>query len=198
MKAVETAVILIEFQNEFCKPEGKLYGLVKDELQRQNTIANAARLATEARARGCLIVHCPFIFDDKWTEKHCMVGILQSLKSAGSFRPGAWGAEFIDELKPAMGDLVLEGKRALSGFTNTGLKGILRDRGIRSVVCAGFLTNVCVEATARAAYDKGFHVVVAKDATAAASRAIQEYVEREVVPVLGAAMTVDEFLQTLE
>jgi nicotinamidase-related amidase len=144
MKARETAVILIEFQNEFCKPNGKLYELVKEELHRQNTIANALKLATEARAKGCLIVHCPFIFDEKWVEKHCLVGILHKIREAGMFRRGTWGAELIDELRPLKGDVVLDGKRALSAFTNTGLKGVLKDRAIGNVACAGFLTNVCV------------------------------------------------------
>lgn len=198
MKAKETAVILIEFQNEFCKPNGKLYEVVKGELQRQNTLANAVKLATESRARGCLIVHCPFVCDEKWIEKHCMVGILHKLKEGGAFRRGAWGAELIDELRPLKGDVVLDGKRALSGFTNTGLKALLRDRGIRTVACAGFLSNVCVEATARSAYDKGFQVVFVRDATTATSRATQEYVEREICPALGAALTVAEFVRALE
>jgi nicotinamidase-related amidase len=38
MKAKETAVVLIEFQNEFCKAGGKLYDGVKGEINRQGTI----------------------------------------------------------------------------------------------------------------------------------------------------------------
>ena len=65
-------------------------------------------------------------------------------------------------------------------------------------MCAGFLTNVCVEATARSAYDLGFQVVIAKDATGATSQANQQYVENEIAPVIGQALTVDEFLAALE
>lgn len=198
MKAKETAVILIEFQNEFCKPKGKLHDLVKDELQRQKTVANAVKLATEARAKGCLIVHCPFVFDGKWMDQHCLTGILQKIKEAGAFRQGTWGAQLIDELRPLRGDVVLQGKRALSGFTNTGLKDILKERAIRNVACAGLLSNVCVEATARSAYDKGYQVVLVKDATAAATRLHQDYFEREISPVLGQGLSVEEFLRALE
>jgi len=198
VKANETAIILIEFQNEFCKPNGKLHGLVKDELQRQNTVANAVKLATEARAKGCVIVHCPFIADGKWMDKHCLAGILHKIKVGGLFRPGTWGAKLIDELLPLQGDVVLQGKRALSGFTNTGLKDVLKKRRIRNVACAGLLTNVCVEATARSAYDKGHQVVIIKDATAAATQVHQEYFEREIAPVLGQALTAEEFLRALE
>lgn len=198
MKASETAVVLIEFQNEFCKPGGKLYEAVKEEMHRQRTVENAVRLAEGARAKGCLILHSPFVFDEGWQSTHCGRGILAKAKEAGAFRPAAWGTALIDELKPAPTDLVLEGKRALSRFTHTRLEEILKEKGIKNVATAGFLTNVCVEATSRLAYDRGFNVILIKDATAATSRANQEYVEREVAPVLGTAMTVDEFLACLE
>lgn len=59
MNAQETAVILIEFQNDFCKEGGKLHGLVKDEIVRQDTIGNGAKLANAAREKGCLIIPLP-------------------------------------------------------------------------------------------------------------------------------------------
>ena len=198
MKASETAVVFIEFQNEFCKEGGKLHDLVKDEIERQGTIANAARSARAARAKGATIVHCPFVFDENWVDDKCVCGIVADAKEGGAFRPGDWGTEFIDEMKPASGDVVLEGKRALSGFTNTQLAKILEERGIKNVVSAGFLSNVCVEATARSAYDAGYHVCVAKDATAGASQEIQEYVETQIYPLLGEAGTVDEVIAGLE
>src|SRR5437879_1358409 len=130
MKANETAVVLIEFQNEFCKPDGKLFSVVKDELARQDTVANAIKLAKEARAKGCLIVHSPFVMDEKWADQHCLQGILGDAKAGGCFKPGAWGTELIDELKPQKSDVVLSGKRALSGFSHTELKKILDERKI--------------------------------------------------------------------
>ena len=198
MKAKETAVVMIEFQNEFCKEGGKLHDVVKDEIARQGTIDNGAKLAEAAREKGCLIVHSPFIFDEKWVDDKCVCGIIAGAKEGGAFRPGDWGTEFIDEIKPREGDVVLEGKRALSGFTNTGLAETLEQRGITNVVCAGFISNVCVEATARSAYDRGYKVCIVKDATGAASKANQEYVENEIYPVLGEAVTADEFINSLE
>ena len=198
MKASETAVILIEFQNEFCKAGGKMYDAVKDELARQGTLSNAVRLAQKARAKGCLVVHCPFVYDKPWAEQHAVCGIIAGAAQAGAFQPGEWGAAFIDELQPTGGEPVLDGKHALSGFTNTQLRQILEQRGIRHVAVAGFLTNVCVEATARSAYDLGYHVRVIRDATAATSRTNQEHAEREIFPLLGGAATVDEFVDALE
>ena len=112
MKANETAVVLIEFQNEFCKEGGKLYGLVKDEMQRLGTIANGVKLLEVARSKGCLVIHCPFVFDEKWVDEKCVCGILAGAKEDGAFRPGDWGTEFIDEMQVKNGEIVLTGKRS--------------------------------------------------------------------------------------
>ncbi len=195
MKAGETAVVLIEFQNEFCKPGGKLHDVVKSEIDRQGTIVNAVALAEKARAKGCLIVHCPFVFDEAWVEKQAVCGIIG--EAVGAFQPGDWGTALIDELAPAPGEPILSGKRALSGFTNTELEQIFQEKGIRNVAIAGFLSNVCVESTARSAYDQGYQVRVIHNATAATSHANQQYVEREVYPLLGGSLTADEFIAAL-
>ena len=54
-------------------------------------------------------------------------------------------------------------------FDSTDLELWLHSRGIRTTVFVGFTTNVCVETTARHAYIRGFHVVVAEDCTGAPS-----------------------------
>lgn len=198
MEAKETAVVLVEFQNEFCTEGGKLYEVVRDEMERLWTIENGVKLLEAAREKGCLVIHCPFVLDEQWVDENCVCGIIAGAQEGGAFRPGDWGTEIIEQMKPAEGEIVLEGKRALSGFTNTGLAKILKDNGIRNIVCAGFLSNVCVEATARSAYDLGYHVTVARDASASTSRSNQEYVESQVYPALGNAQMVDEIISSLE
>ncbi|MDP6544536.1 MAG: cysteine hydrolase [Phycisphaerae bacterium] len=198
MKASDTAIVLIEFQNEFCKSGGKLYELVKDEMARQDTIAHAVELAEKARQKGCLVIHCPFVYDEPWAREHGVCGIIADAAEKGAFAPGQWGTQFIDELTPVEGDEVLSGKHALSGFANTSLHEILKTNGVKNVVIAGFLSNVCVEGTARSAYDLGYRVRVIRDAVAAESQANQEYVEREIYPLLGESVTTDQFIEALD
>ena len=76
MKAKETAVVLIEFQNDFCKQGGKLHDGVKGELERQNTIPNAMKLAEGARKKGATVIHSPFVFNEKYFEDHQIKGIV--------------------------------------------------------------------------------------------------------------------------
>jgi len=198
MKGCHTAVVLIEFQNEFCKEGGKLYESVKDEIARLDTISHAVKLAEKAREKGCLVIHCPFVYDRHWAQEHGVCGIIADAAKEGAFRPGQWGTELIDELAPVEGDEVLSGKHALSGFTNTGLHEILKSKDIKNVAVAGFLSNVCVESTARSAYDLGYRVQVIRDAVAATSQANQQYVEREIYPLLGSSVTVDQFIEALQ
>jgi nicotinamidase-related amidase len=193
MNAAETAVILIEFQNDFCKEGGKLHDLVKGEIARKNTVENAVALTRIARRKGCLVVHCPFVYDPEWASECAVCGIIAGAGDAGAFLAGRWGSEFIEELQPADGEPVLEGKHALSGFTNTDLHEILRKNRVRNVILAGFLSNVCVEATAFSAYDLGYRVRIATEATASASEKIQDYVETEIYPLLGGSITLEEF-----
>ena len=103
MKAKETAVVLIEFQNEFCKEGGKLHDGVKGEIARQNTIQNAAKLAQGAREKGALVIHSPFIFNKKYFEDHQMQGIVKAVADGDALREGTWGAEIIDEVHRLLG-----------------------------------------------------------------------------------------------
>jgi ureidoacrylate peracid hydrolase len=198
MKAKETAVVLIEFQNEFCKEGGKLHGGVKGEIDRQNTIPNAVKLSEGARQKGALVIHSPFVFNKKYFEDHQMQGIVKAVADGDAFREGTWGAEIIDELKPQEGDKIVGGKCTLCGFNKTNLDELLKEGDIKNVVIGGFLTNFCVESTARTAYDKGYGVTIMKDATAANSKEEQNHSEAKIFPLLGQTLSVDQFLEQLE
>jgi ureidoacrylate peracid hydrolase len=198
MKAKETAVVLIEFQNDFCKEGGKLHDGVKGELARQNTIPNAMKLAEEARKKGATVIHSPFVFNEKYFEDHQMQGIVKAVADGDAFREGSWGAEIIDELKPQEGDQVVGGKCTLCGFNKTNLDELLKQGDIKNVVIGGFLTNFCVESTARTAYDRGYGVTIIQDATAANSEEEQNHSEQKIFPLLGQTLSVDQFISQLE
>jgi nicotinamidase-related amidase len=197
MYAKETAVVFIEFQNDFCHPNGLLYHVVKEELARLETVRNAQRLLAGVRRLGCKVIHSPFTFDRVWSETHQVEGTLKDIYDGGVFTPGSWGHEIIDELKPIDGEVVLVGKRSLSAFSHTNLADILRFAGIKNLIVTGQLTNVCAQATAHSAYDLGFHVRMIPEACASASRAIHEYVVSQAAPLFGEVPTVDSFLASL-
>jgi len=199
MNPKETAVVLIEFQNEFCSPEGALYGAVKEVLEKNKTIPNTVDLVAKAREKGVLIVHVPISFTEDYREiMEEPYGILKNVVEGKAFRKGTKAVEIIDELKPQPGDIVVEGKRGLCGFATTNLDFILRQRGIKNVALAGFLTNVCVESTMRTAYEKGYNVITLTDCTAATSWEIQEFTVKTNYPIYSRPMTHEQFLAELE
>jgi nicotinamidase-related amidase len=69
----------------------------------------------------------------------------------------------VPELDAQEGDLRIT-KTAWGAFAGTDLQRRLEELGVTSVVLAGVATSFGVESTARAAYDLGFHVVLAVDA----------------------------------
>ncbi len=53
-----------------------------------------------------------------------------------------------------------------NAFRDTNLHDLLRSQGIERVIITGMMTHMCVDATARAAADLGYQVIVAEDACA--------------------------------
>ena len=59
----KTALVLVEYQNEFTTEGGKLYDAVKDCMDQKGTMYNAKRLLDSARASGCTVIHLPIAFE---------------------------------------------------------------------------------------------------------------------------------------
>lgn len=175
INAAETAVVLIEFQNEFCTDGGALHDAVKECMEKTGTLKNARNVMDATRSAGCKIIHVPIIFEEGHNElKSDGYGILAGIKEGEIFKAGTSGAEICETMKPSPGDIIAKGKNGLCGFRSTNLDFILRQNNIKNVVLCGFLTNCCVESTMRAAYELGYKVYTLKDCCAATSIEGQE------------------------
>ncbi|RSM72083.1 isochorismatase [Actinoplanes sp. ATCC 53533] len=165
-----TAIVLIEYQNEFVSDGGALHNAVAPVMEKTDMLANTVALVDAARAAGVTIMHAPITFAPGYGElsRH-PYGILKGVVDGNAFVKGTWGAAIVDDLTPAEGDILIEGKRGLDTFASTNLDFILRGRGISTVILAGFLTNCCVESTMRSAYENGYRVITLTDCTAATS-----------------------------
>ncbi|WP_433302826.1 cysteine hydrolase family protein [Actinoplanes sp. CA-030573] len=166
----KTAVVLIEYQNEFTTEGGVLHGAVAPVMDKTGMLDKTVALVAAARAAGVTIMHAPITFAPGYGElsRH-PYGILKGVVDGNAFVKGTWGAAIVDSLAPADGDIVIEGKRGLDTFASTNLDFILRSKGIETVILAGFLTNCCVESTMRSAYENGYRVITLTDCTAATS-----------------------------
>jgi nicotinamidase-related amidase len=90
--------------------------------------------------------------------------------------------------------LILQGRRGIAAFHESGLHEMLQERGVRRIAIGGFLTNVCVESTVRSAYDYGYDITVIRDATACNSLEEQHFCETKILPYFGRVVTTEEFL----
>ncbi len=89
-----------------------------------------------------------------------------SLKpDATFFLPGERGTDIHDSVAHFEGEPLVQ-KHHPNSFRETNLLELLKSWEIERVVIAGMMTHMCVDATARAAADLGFQVIVAEDACA--------------------------------
>ena len=171
MDPSKTAVVLVEYQNDFTTENGVLHDAVKGTMASTGMLENTREVVDAARAAGVTVVHSPIQFVAGYHEitRH-PYGILKGVVDTNAFVKGSWGAQIIDDLTPADADIVLEGKRGLDAFASTNLDFILRSKGIETIALGGFLTNCCVESTMRSAYERGYDVITLTDCVAATSQ----------------------------
>lgn len=194
----KTAVVMIEFQNDFTTEGGSLHGAVKGVMESSNMLEHAQETVAKAREMGATIIHAPITFAEGYPElgEH-PYGILKGVVDTNSFRKGTWGADFAEEMQPQEGDLIVEGKRGLCAFSSTNLDFILRGRGIENVALGGFLTNCCVESSMRTAYEKGFNVFTLTDCVAATSEEEHRVAIEKDYPMFSRPVDHHEFLSYL-
>jgi nicotinamidase-related amidase len=190
-----TAVVLIEYQNEFTTDGGVLHGAVAEVMDKTNMLDNTHQLVEAARAAGATIMHAPITFAAGYNElsKH-PYGILKGVVDGSAFVKDSWGAAIVDSLAPQAGDIVVEGKRGLDTFASTNLDFILRSKGITTIILGGFLTNCCVESTMRTGYENGYQVITLTDCTAATSVAEHENAISYDYPMFSKPMTAAEVI----
>ncbi|MEC7522332.1 MAG: cysteine hydrolase [Myxococcota bacterium] len=193
-----TAIVLIEYQNDFTSPGGVLHDAVKGVMESTEMLSKTQAVVEAARAEGVTVMHAPITFAPGYGEltKH-PYGVLKGVVDGEAFVKGAWGAEIVDALAPQDGDIVVEGKRGLDTFASTNLDFILRSKGIKTVVLGGFLTNCCVESTMRSAYENGYEVITLTDCAAATSQEEHDNAIRFDFPMFSKPMSAKDWLATL-
>jgi nicotinamidase-related amidase len=138
----QATLVLIDCQREYLDGKLALPGV-------KPAIAEAARLLELARAKGVPVVH-----------------IVHHGRPGGAlFAPDGPMAAIVPELSPRAGEPVIA-KSLPNAFAKTDLEATLQKTGRPQLILAGFMTHMCVSATAKAAVDLGRRVTVVANATA--------------------------------
>lgn len=87
-------------------------------------------------------------------------------QNAAFLLPNTKGIDIHGSVTPAPGEMIFQ-KHFPNSFRGTGLQEHLDSRGIKDLVICGMMSQMCVDTTTRAAFDKGYSCIVAHDACAA-------------------------------
>jgi ureidoacrylate peracid hydrolase len=167
VKPEHTALLVIDMQNDFCAVGGYIDKTSKLDVSGCEKVADAINVAVDAaRAAGVKIVwiranYEPQYLADPMKARHAQRGITKEVCCAGD----TWGYDFF-KLKPREGEFFVE-KHRYDAFHGTRLDDILRNHSIKTLVCTGVVTNVCVESTVRSGFFRGYYVVVPEDCVGA-------------------------------
>ena len=193
-----TAIVLIEYQNDFTSDGGVLHGAVEAVMDKTDMLENTKRVVEAAREAGATVMHAPITFAEGYNELSSHpYGILKGVVDGNAFVKDSWGAAIVDDLAPQPGDIVIEGKRGLDTFASTNLDFILRSKGIETIALGGFLTNCCVESTMRTGYEHGYKVVTLNDCLAATSVEEHDNALAYDYPMFSQPMSSSEFIDEL-
>jgi len=174
----DTAVVVIDPQNEVLSEKGRAWGVVGESVKQNKTVENLERIFEAAKQKGFEVFISPHYFyptDKGWKFN----GPLENDElNAGMFtRTGVLnldgfsksGADWLERFKPYIDDgktVVVSPHRVFGPQTND-LVLQLHKRRISKVILCGMLANMCVESHLRDLLEQGFEVAVARDATAA-------------------------------
>jgi nicotinamidase-related amidase len=108
------------------------------------------------------------------------------------------------QIAPQPGDFYIR-KHTYSGFYETRLDSLLRNLGVKNLVCAGFVADCCVLFTIAEAVFRGYSTVLVRDCTLAAElpEEVDEFVQTKritqwIETFLGPTTTTAEFLEAAQ
>lgn len=165
----ETALIIIDMLNDFVLPGAPL-----EVPSTREIIPAIKREISAARAEGMPVIYvCDAHAAD---DREFAAWPPHAVK-------GSRGARVVDALKPQEGDIIVE-KPTYSAFYRTDLENILNNRGIKTLVITGCVTNICILYTAYEAVVRGYKVTVPRDCSAGLDKSDHDFAFRQMGKVL--------------
>jgi len=169
-----TALVVVDMQNDFCKPGWAFDRLGIDLSMYPAMIPRLACLINGARDASIPVIYIQMTtLPGRMSDSAAQIrfNMRLHLPSHRLTEPllytieGTPGQAIIPELESQSGDLVVRKYRS-SGFWGTNLDMLLRSNNIETVIMSGCTTEGCVESTARDALFNDYYVVLPEDCVA--------------------------------
>jgi nicotinamidase-related amidase len=178
-----TALVLIDLQHGIVGRQWAPYS-------GQQVVGNCVLLSQEMRERRGTVI---FV--------HVQLDQLLSLPAdkpshAGSVAPPPEASQLVPEAQVEATDTVIT-KRQWGAFYGTELDQVLRRNHVKTIILAGIATNMGVESTARAAFDRGYELVFAQDAMTSMSAEAHNFSCQNIFPIMGRVRSTAHILQAL-
>ncbi|MEO1645237.1 MAG: cysteine hydrolase, partial [Chloroflexota bacterium] len=190
------ALLVVDVQVDFCLPDGATARRGRANTQMQALPAKINTFVGQLAGSGVLPVYIRAVVDEDALPDNArffnkMKGVNRPTKKDTQ---GAdfYGLDFPDTA-------VFHEKVAGDPFTRTNFKAVLDTHGIKTVLVCGVRTEICVDNTARQAFNEGYHVVIIEDlvATRDANSDDAQYALRYLDAYVGFVLSSDTVLDVL-
>ena len=161
-----TALVLQEVQKGVVGERSALPALAQAAAE-VDLVGHCAALARLARQIGVPVFHCTAeTRADGMGSNHNARLFAAVKKSPVKFEPGSDAVQPVDELDVHPGDIVLPRYHGLGPMTGTQLDPMLRNLKVTTIVGAGVSINVAMTNLAFDAVNRGYQMVIPRDAVA--------------------------------
>jgi ureidoacrylate peracid hydrolase len=176
----QTAVIVVDMQNDFGTPGGMFDRAGIDISMIQKAVGPTAQVLTSARAAGIKIIYLKMGFQPDLSDlgspdspnrvQLLQIGVGETVHAPNGTASrilirDTWNTDIVPELEPQMNDIIIY-KHRFSGFYQTDLDATLKQLGVKYLIIAGCTTSVCVESTVRDAMFRDYLCLLMADCMA--------------------------------
>jgi nicotinamidase-related amidase len=189
-----TALVLQEVQNGVVGSPSALPALAEAAAE-VDLIPNCARLARAARSAGVPVVHCTAETRDDGRGANRNARLFAGVeKSPVRLSPGSAAVQVPDEIGVAPDDIVLPRYHGVGPMTGTQLDSILRNLGATTIVGVGVSVNIGMTNLAFDAVNRGYQIVMPRDAIAGVPADYAEAVIENTLALVATISTTDAIL----
>jgi nicotinamidase-related amidase len=165
----KTTLVVVDLQNEFVRDGGLIQ--VKDA---KATLDTNKKLIEFFRKNALPVVYTKMSLQDDWALPMKMIKFTEPDRIQGkALLPGHKRyftdvgreldvTDIVAEVYPEIGDHIIN-KNWFDAFNGTNLDSLLHGLSIEYVLVTGTVTHICVESTAKGAFNHGYFPVIASD-----------------------------------